>query len=179
MGEIDPAAMARLYADGMSIREIAKAAGLSSGKVYYVLRDFECEFRKRGFSGKHTDDTVSRISASQKGKVLSRETRNRISIACSSHFNGLNGYGHTKKHNRGYILAYAPEHPRAHKDGYVMMHTIIAERASGRYLNDDEVVHHINHRRDDNRPENLVIMTKQQHLELHLNERKSKRGNAI
>ena len=49
----------------------------------------------------------------------------------------------------GYIKIYLPDHPRNHS-GYVYEHTLIAERALGKYLPDGAVVHH-------HTPKQLVI----------------------
>ena len=59
----------------------------------------------------------------------------------------------------------------ANKDGYVMEHILIMEDAMGRYITRDEVVHHKNHKRDDNRIENLELMTFNAHASLHMKER--------
>lgn len=37
-------------------------------------------------------------------------------------------------------------------------HNLVAEKMLGRPLNEDESVHHKNHKRDDNRPSNLAVM---------------------
>ena len=152
------------------ISELAKMHGISSGKMYYILRNYGCVFthkRRKPVS----DEERGNRSRAQKGKVISEKQRRQISEHNSCNFNGLNGYGHTKKHNGGYVLAYAPKHPHAHKDGYVMLHTVLMERAIGRYLNDGEVVHHINHNREDNRLENLRLMDKKEHMSMHMKER--------
>lgn len=68
----------------------------------------------------------------------------------------------------GYVMVQCKGHPRASKcGGYVPEHILVAERTIGRYLNPDEVVHHINGRKWDNDPDNLCVMTKSQHSKLH------------
>jgi len=51
-------------------------------------------------------------------------------------------------------------------------HVLVAEKVLGRPLNKGEVVHHINCIRHDNRPENLLICTRQYHQQLHARMRK-------
>lgn len=161
------------------ISEIATAHGVSTGKMYYALRDAGCSFSRKRRT-QVTAEERQRRSLAQKGKIITEEQRRLISERNACHFNGLNGYGHTKKHCKGYVLAYAPDHPHAHSDGYVMLHTIIVEQAIGRYLSNDEVVHHINHNREDNRIENLMLMTKREHISMHMKERHMmKRGSDL
>lgn len=71
----------------------------------------------------------------------------------------------------GYWFVCMPDHPRASAaQGYVGEHTLVMELAIGRHLADDEVVHHINRDRKDNRLENLQLMTDSEHKSLHANE---------
>ena len=83
--------------------------------------------------------------------------------------------GHEKKRPDGYIAVYSPDHPQASASGYVMKHKLVMERHLGRLLKDDEVVHHINHVRDDNRIENLQLMSKHDHMAMHRTERHEER----
>lgn len=161
-----------------SVAMIAEKYGISTGKAFYMLRDAGCVFNRK-HRKEISDKERSRRSAARKGQKMTEEQKKKISEKNSCNYNGLNGYGHTKTHNRGYVLVYVPHHPNAHKDGYVMYHTVVMERAIGRYLTPDEVVHHINHNRADNRIENLQLMTKKQHCAMHMTERHEKRRNDL
>jgi hypothetical protein len=53
------------------------------------------------------------------------------------------------------------------------------EEKIGRIITRDEAVHHINHVRDDNRIENLQLMTFKEHAALHMRERWAKKKGAM
>lgn len=80
------------------------------------------------------------------------------------------GIGH-KKRSDGYIAIYFPDHPKSTADGYIMEHDLVMECLIGRHLNPEEVVHHINFKRDDNRKENLKLMTFKEHAAFHMKRR--------
>jgi len=66
--------------------------------------------------------------------------------------------GRYKDNASGYILVYNPQHPFAKKKGYVVEHRLVMEKFLGRYLRKNELVHHKNGVKDDNRVENLEII---------------------
>lgn len=79
----------------------------------------------------------------------------------------LKGAGHSKRSSDGYIIRYFPSHPFSARDGYIREHRYVMEQHLGRYLTSEEEVHHINGVRDDNRVENLAVLTKGEHASLH------------
>ena len=60
-----------------------------------------------------------------------------------------------------------PNHPEADSNGYVLLHRIVMEKVLGRPLLSDEIVHHRNRDKLDNRPKNLEVLTRSQHQKLH------------
>ena len=71
----------------------------------------------------------------------------------SSHANWKGG----RYERLGYVFVLEPQHPRANESGYVREHILVVEAAIERQLTWDEVIHHINGVRNDNRPENLYL----------------------
>ncbi len=59
----------------------------------------------------------------------------------------------------GYVLILNAKHPFCQIKGTVFEHRIVMEHHLGRYLNSEEVVHHINGIKDDNRIGNLMLFS--------------------
>ena len=83
----------------------------------------------------------------------------------------------------GYILVRFPDHPFANCDGFVFEHRLVAEKylltnensveVDGiRYLKKEFDVHHKDHNKKNNDPDNLMILTRSEHMKLHIAERK-------
>ena len=67
----------------------------------------------------------------------------------------------------GYVYEWCPTHPYA-LYGMVMQHRLVMEVQLGRFLERKERVHHHNHTRNDNQPENLVLFANQAaHMRAH------------
>lgn len=70
-------------------------------------------------------------------------------------------------HSRGYVYIKNRQHPFSDKQGYIFEHRIVMEQFLKRYLRPEEIVHHINGVKEDNRIENLKVMKQGDHLNEH------------
>lgn len=75
--------------------------------------------------------------------------------------------------HEGYIFIKAEEHPKRTKGGYVRKHRLMMEEHLGRLLTDEDVVHHLNEDKADNRIENLCLCANGgEHNKLHKRDQK-------
>jgi len=71
----------------------------------------------------------------------------------------------------GYTLIFIGKgEPCTNHNGYMYEHRYIMENSLGRKLEKNEHVHHINGNRSDNRIENLIVVTSQEHRKKHASE---------
>lgn len=149
----------------MTISEISKILNMAQGKIYNFLKKYDIptrNHRETGMTGKHlTEEHKKIISMTHKGKKWSEETLEKQKIAQNK------GIGRKELHN-GYVRIYFPSHPKSDKRGWILEHDLIMECNIGRWLDKDEVVHHKNGIKDDNRLENLELMKRSEHMKLHM-----------
>lgn len=67
----------------------------------------------------------------------------------------------------GYVLERSPDHPRTNPWGDVPQHRLVMECVLGRILGPNDIVHHVNGDKADNRPGNLEIHDRKSHHLVH------------
>lgn len=162
-----------LYLDcNIPMREIAHELEISVGTVFNRIHAMGIKPRKRTDYPRSEKqiEHIKKLGKSRKGKRMSDESKAKLS---ESRFKG--GIGAKKKRTDGYISVYFPDHPLSNKDGYIMEHVLVMECAIGRHIKKDEVVHHKNGIRSDNRLSNLQLMTFREHSGYHMAERHRKK----
>jgi hypothetical protein len=124
---------------------------------------------------KCSEETKRKISLSLKGRHSSPQTefkKGYISSRKGKKFpqitgkNNGNWKGGTMGDCKGYILILQPSHPNTNHAGYIRRSHLIMEKYLERYLQPEEIVHHINGIKDDDRIENLQLC---KNLKVHNN----------
>lgn len=164
-----------MYASGLSLTQISGATGLSKGAIHSALK-------KRGVTLRSWRDAIvarygpeGRIGADAANwrggrRLAKRKPAAGIRGGESANWRGgrfIASHGKRGEKDDAYVYVYQPNHPHATKSGYVMEHRLVMEEVLGRHLTRDEIVHHKNGKKTDNRPENLEVLSRGQHVHTH------------
>ena len=114
--------------------------------------------------GKHPSlETINKISNALIGKSKGKENaiKGREKIKRSKlGIKNPQWKGGRYQSPDGYIYILSPGHPN-NRAGYIAEHHLVMEKVIGRYLIKGEEVHHKNKIRNDNRIENLSLVTRE------------------
>lgn len=102
-----------------------------------------------------------------RGIVCSPECRGILVSRKLSGMNSPHWKGGIYRDLRGYVYINNHDHPRGKANGFVKRSVLVLEKKIGRLLKKDECCHHINEIKDDDRPENLMAMSRDDHNKLH------------
>lgn len=85
-----------------------------------------------------------------------------------------------KYKSSGRWFLYKPNHPFSNKHGYVIRSRFVTEECLNRYLERNDVIHHINGITIDDRPENLYIFYSiLDHSKYHRTDKRELKSNLI
>ncbi len=117
---------------------------------------------------KHSLETRAKLKAARNKRITKTTTR----LIYSEKFKGDKNprwNGGIKRPRSGYILIASPDHPYGGKGKYIQEHRLMMEQHLGRYLKPEEIIHHINGIRSDNRIDNLMLFpSNSAHVNYHV-----------
>lgn len=155
-------------------KEIADLAECSPSTVDKYLRKYRLYRLSNKVGNDNTSvedvltyDYLKSVHLTKEVKEIAKETgtapstvRKYLHKLGLSVFNSRLGknVGGSHKNGAGYVMIYCPRTRKSRRE-----HLVVMEAHLGRPLVKGEVVHHLNGKRDDNRLDNLYLMTKTYH----------------
>lgn len=141
-----------------SMKDIADKYGVGVNTVRHFMYKHGIPIR-RG-SEKVTKRKREYYSKIRKGRPTWNKGLKGNYQSWTKHGESAPGYkgGISEKGSRGgYRKILSPSHPNADANGYVFEHRLVCEKLLGRYLTDEEIVHHRDGDPLNNSPSNLFI----------------------
>lgn len=107
------------------------------------------------------------------GAVMPKSAKKKIAKSQEGSGNSYWNGGETISHG-GYVTILKPEHPFRDVNKRVKEERLVVEKNIGRYLTKDEIIHHRNRIKTDNRLCNLQIVSRSEHSKIHWEDRRKK-----
>lgn len=170
--EVEELQIVEYYNAGWSARNIGEVYGVGHGPIMRVLKNRGVPLRDKTIKSPRGSKKLSEVTkerwsngdfANRQPHPQTQETREKIREANTgaNHYNWKDGRCQT---SRGYLLVKTPNDYQLREDEekkpkYIFEHRFVMEQHLGRRLESEEIVHHKNGIKNDNRLENLALMT--------------------
>lgn len=161
-----------------SLREIGKLINKSPKQISRYLKDFGIKARPFSTKGLKprlgailSEETKDKIRQKHFGKKLSPEHRAKVIKTLRYGLKGKDSpswKGGRVISNEGYVFIRVG-------DEYIKEHRLVMERHLNRILSKNEIIHHKNGNKQDNRIENLEITNQIEHGNIHWNNPKKRK----
>lgn len=153
----------------------------NSDKTYVKPSGHEQWFRdEKGFICRKCHDKLRKRNYIPHPRIYKRRENPLIDCECgcgekllqykgSTKRRFITGHSHRKNitKDKDYEYVYAPNHPYRNHRNKVYKHRLVMEQHIGRYLTEDELVHHIDENPKNNDISNLKIVSRATHQTIH------------
>lgn len=164
---LDQEVLYKLYVqDKRPIRFISQTLKCGEATVLNYLIKYEIPRRPQNqWKGRKMSEAAKeKLRILKIGMKASRATKDKMSLQRKGvSRNTIKRIVNTK----GYVLLWEPSNPMSNKNGYVYEHRKVMSVALKRILLSDEIIHHLNEIKDDNRIENLMLLSRKNHGTYH------------
>lgn len=148
-----------LYVGGKSIPSVFKDTGIPLSTMRRILK--EAGVLRSRADGVRLAASEGRLGAGMRGKKRTFTPEHKAAIKAAADARGERDARGVSVKPSGYVeITRGPNKGRT-------QHRVIAEQIVGRPLRRDEVVHHHDHNRAHNAPENLEVMPLRDHTSKH------------
>ncbi len=166
-----------LYSSGKSSAEIAAMFNMSAKQILRRLKEGGCQIRCASQNKKLSGNkpaTREKMKRSATGRSLAESAKEKLrSLTGPKNANWTGGKTITSQGYKTYTKSKANGSNRGKLE-----HRVVAESKLGRTLSSGEIVHHIDSDKLNNNPNNLMVLSQSEHVEIHAREKREINDNA-